>query len=142
MAKRAWAVLALLVALAAGGAIPREVELSPAWRLRVLDEGGRPVEATQVVQWWAHYSVDLVPHHEERETNAAGEVLFPMRTVRLRAWDEVRGAVAAIARTGINASLGPSAWLVVSDPRAPPVPRASASSTGEIVSVVVLHAPL
>lgn len=134
-------VLSSCLALVALALYPRQVAISPGWRVRVLDEAGRPVPGLRVVQWWVHYSVDRVPRYEQRVTNVQGIVLFPARVVRLRLMGEVSGAVAAVARTGINASFGSDAWLVIADPRAPVVTREHARTrNGELISEVVLRA--
>jgi hypothetical protein len=68
-----------------GSAIPRESAVVPAWKIRVVDEAGKPYVGLQVRQAWKHYSLELEGgrNMEDRWTDASGYVEFPARTLRL-----------------------------------------------------------
>jgi len=124
--------------------VPRTVVIVPAWRIEVIDSSGRPYPNVKVVESWVHYATRNVPEYEERRSDSTGIVVFGERTVRLRWIDEVTGAFLAIARLGIHASFGRSAWVTVSEPASdgmgvPALRHRATWADGQLVSTVKLE---
>lgn len=74
---------------------PFKITVVPEWRVRVLDDTGKPFAKVKVVQIWNHHSLDVVGH-DEQWTDDNGYVLFPERTTRAgllyRGWRSGRAA--------------------------------------------------
>jgi hypothetical protein len=64
--------------------IPFPTTVVPEWRLRLVDEQGKPRAGVQVTQVWKHYSLEwggCCDNEEERWTDGNGFVVFPRRTI-------------------------------------------------------------
>ena len=77
--KRRSQILLILIVIAL--LYPFEATIVPEWRLRVVDETGRPFADARVVQQWNHYSLDI-SGGEEKWADKDGNVVFPKRTTR------------------------------------------------------------
>lgn len=105
-------VLILLVAVLAVIVLyPWETTVVPAWRVRIVDQGGAPLRNTGVRETWQHYSIESRGHEEDLLTDQEGYVTFPKRTIRA-------GLATRTIRSMINAlnphhSSGPGASVIV-----------------------------
>jgi hypothetical protein len=74
---------ALLLALIILFLVPYPTTVVPEWRVRVVDEAGRPYAGMGVSQGWQHYSLELEGggNYETRRTDGDGYVTFPKRTL-------------------------------------------------------------
>ncbi len=70
--------LVLLGCLALVLIIPFPTEVVPEWRIRIVDEAGKPFAEKFVRQGWAHYSLEFCcGDTEDRWTDGNGYVVFP-----------------------------------------------------------------
>lgn len=84
-ARRVSIILIIAVLVVVGLAYPFDSTVVPAWRIRVVDEAGRPYAGMEVSQAWKHYSLELEggSNMETRSTDVSGYVEFPERTLKL-----------------------------------------------------------
>jgi hypothetical protein len=73
---RSWLIL---VGIAIILLFPYATTIAPEWKIRVVDETGKPYVRVRVQEFWDHYSYD-VSGYEERDTDENGYVVFPRRT--------------------------------------------------------------
>jgi hypothetical protein len=102
-------LLGLLISL-----YPFETTVVPEWRVRVADEVGNPLKKTIVSEHWKHYSIESEGHEAEAITDGDGYITFPPRTIKASLLIRVIGLIRNVFKTGIHASFGPSAYLIVS----------------------------
>jgi hypothetical protein len=79
-----WLLVGLVVIVMVIMLIPFESTVVPAWRIRVIDENGRPYVGQIVTQSWKHYTLEKEAgrNAESRQTDNAGYVSFPERTIK------------------------------------------------------------
>jgi hypothetical protein len=80
LSRRTLLLVGSLVALL----VPIPSTVVPEWRIRIIDQEGKPYPENFVRQSWKHYSLDLSSgtNLEDRWTDADGYVQFPERTIR------------------------------------------------------------
>ncbi|HEV2826445.1 MAG TPA: hypothetical protein VGW76_02495 [Pyrinomonadaceae bacterium] len=61
---------------------PFDTTVVPEWKLRVVDETGKPIPNVVVREQWRNHAVEFHGHNEDRTTNNEGYISFPRRTVR------------------------------------------------------------
>ena len=107
--------LAILgVLLAALLLYPFETTVVPEWRARVVDEAGNPLTGVIVTEHWQHYSIETEGHESETHTDNSGYVVFPGRAIRASIFMRAVGPVRSKVATGVHASFGVSAYLILS----------------------------
>jgi|SRR5215472_18583447 len=79
----AGALVFLLTVLLIVFLFPFKLTVVPPWPLRVFDETGSPVRATNVTEHWQHYDFETEGHEEVRQTDDSGQVDFPERSIRI-----------------------------------------------------------
>lgn len=99
-------ILALLL-------FPFKLPIVPLWSLRVIDDGGTAVRDIKVTEHWQHYLVEPDGHEEVRQTDQAGRVDFPERTVRVSIVSRVLARLRRFGSSGIPARSDPYASIVV-----------------------------
>ena len=94
---------------------PAKTVVVPAWKIRVVDESGRPLPNEFVRQVWKHYSLELGAddHSDDKWTDAEGYVSFPERTVRANLLQRILVPVRNMVALGPHASYGISAYVMV-----------------------------
>lgn len=92
---------------------PTKIVVVPAWKIRVMDDSGRPLPDELVRQHWRHYSLGDGGDSEDRRTDAGGYVQFPERTARASLLRRVLVPLKDTAALGPHASYGPSANVMV-----------------------------
>lgn len=61
---------------------PFQSTVVPAWRLQVVDEGGKPLADMSVNYYWQHYGIEWWGDEVRTRTDANGYVSFPERKTR------------------------------------------------------------
>lgn len=92
--------------------IPFPTTVVPEWKVRVVNESGKPIKALRVKQYWQNYSVEFSGNEQESVTNDDGYVTFPRRVVWAGLLHRTLGPVLNILGQGVHFSFGPSAQLV------------------------------
>lgn len=79
-------VLVLLAIILSGATLlyPYKVSGVPEWRLQILDSGGRPMVGVPVTQEWLDPIDEGNSSGNQRQTDAAGTVVFPKRILHSR----------------------------------------------------------
>lgn len=110
-------IIAALVVL--GLVYPFKSTVVPAWRIRVVDEAGRPYAGMEVSQAWKHYSLELEggENMETRSTDASGYVEFPERTLRLSLLSRTLRTTFTRAAKLLHGSTGIHARVVATGPQ-------------------------
>lgn len=107
------AALLLSVAVVAGvPALARDVQIAPAWSVRVVDMAGKPMAGIEVHEHWAFFGVDPMPDKETSlVTDAKGWVVFPARSFSSSEASLVAGRAEALLN--VHGSYGPTAkvWI-------------------------------
>jgi hypothetical protein len=86
---------------------PFDITVVPEWRLRVVDQTGRPLRGNRVRESWSHYSLETQNHEEELLSDGDGYVQFPRRAIRTNLITWAAKFLASIVN--VNSSFGPSA---------------------------------
>lgn len=108
--KSLW-ILILIVVLAAL-LYPYETTVVPLWRVRVVDEAGKPLARVAVTEYWRDTSAESGDHHVESITDDSAYVTFPRRTIRASLIRRVAGQL--INRMNVHGvDLGAHAYLIV-----------------------------
>ena len=89
-------------------AYPFQSTVVPEWKIRIVDETGKPVPNVVVREQWRDHSVEFHGHNEERITDSEGYVFFPRRTVRAPLMFRVVGST--LATLNVHGESGP--WAV------------------------------
>ena len=108
-------LLILLACVAVILLYPTRTVIVPAWRIRVVDESGRPLPNEFVRQTWKHYSLELDAgdHSDDQWTDADGYVAFPERTTRANLLQRMLVPLRQTAALGPHASYGASSHIIV-----------------------------
>jgi hypothetical protein len=61
---------------------PFETAVVPEWKIRVVDEAGKPVPRILVKQGWREHSIELHRNEQTLVTDEDGYVYFPRRRIR------------------------------------------------------------
>ncbi len=85
----------------------------PDWQVQVVDETGAGVPGISVTEHWQHYLLEGTGHEEARQTDQAGMVEFPARTVRGGLVSRMMDWAIIVMREGAKAKITPYASLVV-----------------------------
>ena len=93
---------------------PFETTIVPAWKVRIIDESGKPVLTAPVSERWRHHSIETHGHNETSITDDEGYVSFPRRTVRASLVFRIVGG--AVVRLNVHGESGPKASLLVLGP--------------------------
>jgi len=101
----------VLIGLAVALLLPFPTVVVPAWRIRVVDDLGKPVTNVKIRQHWCHYSVENEGHEADAVPDSGGYVSFPTRRVWAGPLHRVLGPVWNTFTTGVHASFGPKAWI-------------------------------
>ena len=63
--------------------ISYETTVVPEWKVKIVDTNNNPIAGVEVIQEWAHKTLEFGPEHKEVIlSNENGEVIFPERTIR------------------------------------------------------------
>jgi hypothetical protein len=92
-------------------AYPFQSTVVPEWKIRIVDETGKPVPNVVVREQWRDHSVEFHGHNEERITDSEGYVFFPRRTVRAPLMFRVVGST--LATLNVHGESGPKASTLV-----------------------------
>jgi hypothetical protein len=108
-------LLTLLACVAAILLYPTKTVIVPAWRIRVVDEVGKPVSNEFVRQSWKHYSLELdaAEHLGDGWTDADGYVAFPERSIRANLLQRILVPLVNTVSLYEHASYGVSAEITV-----------------------------
>ena len=82
---RNWKVaLVVLILILLAGLYPYNSTVVPAWKLRIVDERGKPYVNLPATQAWKNYSLEINAGQnlDTRSTNLDGYVEFPKREIR------------------------------------------------------------
>ena len=110
--RRKWLVTgALLACLIILLAYPFDTMVVPEWKLRIVDETGKPIPNVVVIEQWRNHSVEFHGHSEDRTTDMNGYVSFPRRTVRASLLFRVVGGT--VATLNVHGESGPKASALV-----------------------------
>jgi hypothetical protein len=90
---------------------PYKTQISPDWKIRVVDHQGVPQPNMSVELIWQHFTIEHDAHHEERTTDGEGVVTFQEKVIWSNLASRLNGAIQNLGSTGIHASFGPSASL-------------------------------
>jgi hypothetical protein len=85
------------------------------WRLRAVDEQGKPLAGLQVKQIWKHYSLEwngCCDNEEDRRTDDNGFVVFPRRTIWAGLLRRIVFPIWAQALTLMHGSTGIHAYVM------------------------------
>jgi hypothetical protein len=94
--------------------LPYSTTVVPEWKVRVVDQHGRPVAGVVVSESWQDYSLEGEGHEEDRLTDEAGYVTFPERKIwSPLGWRIISTGMAAFL-TLAHGSMGPHATVMVS----------------------------
>lgn len=98
---------------------PFETTVVPGWRLRVVDENGKPYVGKQVRQAWKHYTLDREPgtNMEDQFTDGDGQVTFPERIIRANLFSRVMLTTYSALMTFAHGSYGIHADVAASGPQ-------------------------
>lgn len=113
-------IVVIIAALAAiGSAVPFESTVVPVWKIRVVDEAGKPYAGMGVSEGWKHYSLELEDggHYETRWTDDAGYVEFPKRTLKLSLLSRIFRTTLTHALKLLHGSTGISADIAATGPQ-------------------------
>jgi hypothetical protein len=106
---RSLVTIAILVILF----IPFPTIVVPEWKVKVVDQTGKPFVGETVREYRQHYSLESREHEEERITDENGYVDFPRRTIWAPLlWRIISTSLAAVL-TLAHGSTGIDAWLMV-----------------------------
>ena len=111
---RLWIGLSICLLLSCIGVVllyPTKTVIVPAWKLRVVDESGKPYTEQFVRQSWKHYSFELDAGEdmEDQWTDADGYVAFPERVIRANLVQRMLNPLTNKMSLGEHASYGASA---------------------------------
>lgn len=117
--RRVFIVLISAALVAVGFAYPVESTVVPAWKIRVVDEAGRPYAGMSVSQAWKHYSLELEggENMESRWTDGDGYVEFPERTLRMSLLSRAFRLAFTKVKTLFHGSTGISADVAATGPQ-------------------------
>jgi hypothetical protein len=93
--------------------VPYPTTVVPEWKIRVIDQDGRPFVGEEVREIWQHYSLESEGHEEERLTDEKGYVVFPERRIWSPLLWRIFSTGIAAALTLAHGSMGVSAWVMV-----------------------------
>ena len=92
---------------------PFPTTVVPEWKLRVIDQNGKPFVGERVQEYWQHYSLESQGHQEQRLTDENGNVVFAKRRIwSPLLWRIVSTSLAAVLVIA-HGSMGVDAWLMV-----------------------------
>lgn len=96
-ARKKWLALGMGVLLAALLLYPFETTVVPEWKVRVVDELGKPMIGMAVREGWEHSSIESHRHEQDLTTDTEGSVTLPRRTIRANLlWRIAGGAVVTV----------------------------------------------
>jgi hypothetical protein len=91
--------------------IPYRTVTVPVWRIRFVDNAGKPFSSLPVSQTWRNYSVETTDHHADGATDKDGYVEFPERWLWAPLVLRILGPIRSVLGSGAHASFGRSAWI-------------------------------
>jgi hypothetical protein len=104
--------ISILVVILGVLLFPFKTTVVPLWKVRVVDEAGKPLAQVAVTEYWRHTSAESDDHHAESITDDSGYVTFPRRTIRASLIRRLIGQL--INRMNVHGvDLGPHAYLIV-----------------------------
>lgn len=112
-------VIICVALLAAVFSYPFTSTVVPAWRMRIVEETGRPYAGIQINQSWKHYSLELEAgeNGETRSTDRNGYVEFPERNLRMSLLSRIFRVTFTHASTILHGSTGITAYIMVTGPQ-------------------------
>jgi hypothetical protein len=112
--RKKWSVLIVPGALLAVLLLyPFETTVVPEWKVRVVDESGKPMISIGVKEGWEHSSIEMNRHEQDLTTDNDGWVTFPRRTIRANLLWRLGGAFVTVLP---HAQSGPHFFLDVQGP--------------------------
>ena len=110
---------ALLLAIVILLLVPFPSTVVPEWRVRVVDESGRPYAGMRVSEGWKHYSLELEAggNYETCQTDGGGYVTFPRRTFWAGLMSRVLRTAFTKAMTIMHGSVGIHADIAATGPQ-------------------------
>lgn len=117
---RDWKVaVVVLVLVLFAGLYPYKTTVVPAWKLRIVDEKGKPYAYMTATQAWKDYSLEIEAGQnlDTRSTNTDGYVEFPKREIRASVLKRVSLTLWSALMTLAHGSTGVKAYIHVSGPR-------------------------
>ena len=94
-------------------AMPVPHLVSPDWDVVVVDEHQNAIEGMTVRLLYQDYSLESGSHEETHTTDASGLTRFSAKRVASPIGSRILGALGLFVKTGVHASTGPYAYLVV-----------------------------
>jgi hypothetical protein len=94
---------------------PFNYQIVPVWELRVVDKNGKPIDGIKTRQTWQFYATEFSGHEEDKLTDETGHVRYSARSVTVSLFTMISGSVKNIIQSGIHASFGTYAQIVVWD---------------------------
>ena len=100
-----------------GAFVPFEATDVPEWRIRVIDQAGRPVAGVTVQQYWKNYTLDREPgeHTEEKQSDANGHLTFDRRTSKASVAGRLAMTALRLALMLAHGSIGVTARVTEPD---------------------------
>lgn len=93
---------------------PFKTTVVPEWRIRIVDDSGKPVSNISVREQWRHHTIETNGHNESRTTDGEGNVSFPRRAIRASFLHRLIGR--AIVAFNVHRESGPKAAAIVLGP--------------------------
>src|ERR1041385_1453274 len=116
---RNWKVAVVIVVLALlAGLYPYNTIVVPAWKLRIVDEKGKPYANMPATQAWKDYSLEIEPGQnlDIRPTNPDGYVEFPKREIRANVLKRIFLMCLSAVMSLAHGSVGVKAYIHASGP--------------------------
>jgi hypothetical protein len=114
-----WKLTALaivtLMALVVLAVYPFETTIIEEWKLRVIDEQGKPATGVPISEYWDNDRIGVPQQSEMLVSDSAGYIIFPKRMVRISLSKRLFGITTNALRFHGH-SEGPGAYLIVQGP--------------------------
>ena len=104
-----------LMSFAVLAVYPFETTIIGEWKLRVIDEQGKPAPDVPISESWDNYRIGVPDQTEILVSDNNGYIVFPQRTVRISLFKRFLGIIANALRMHGH-SEGPGAYLLVQGP--------------------------
>jgi hypothetical protein len=108
--RKVFFITILLIAVALILAWPITTIQSPLWEVWVVNDAGQPLVGMTVTLSYQNYSAESEGHLEQKQTDAAGHVVFSQRSLKASLLRRISTTVES-AGAGVHSSFGPHAHV-------------------------------
>jgi len=109
---RKWAYLLILISLIVIPFIPFELTIASQRKLRIIDGNGTGIVNAKVRQIWDQYALNI-HGRMDFQSDRAGEVVLPRRSVRTNIFSLARGAIKGFSEYGFDAGFGSAETILI-----------------------------